>query len=399
MSNVEGQSVIPAIAYIRPEGEDRATMFELFFDLVYVFAVTQLSHRLLDDLTWRGLGEMLVMLAALYWAWNYTTWMANWFDPDRIAVRLVLVFVMAASLAMAVAIPSGFEGGGLVFAMSYVALQVGRNAFVVAVTPPGPFHENFRQILIWSLLSAPVWIAGGLAERLRWPIWLAALALDLGAPLARYWLPRVGATPMSQWQIRGHHFAERFQLFVIIALGESIVLAGATAVEDELTGPVALALGWSFLISTGLWWLYFDGTSKVVARRLEHSRADEAGTIGRDVYTYLHFPIVAGIVLVAVGFELAIAHPSEGLVEGGPLVTLGGVALFLLGLVACERRGAESVNRPLLIVAVLSLLAVPAVPGLRAWGLLAIVAVVLAVLVGLESRRVDRPSLAWEARS
>ncbi len=222
--------IIPELPIIRAqgEGEQRATFFELFFDLVYVFAVTQLSHHLLVHLDWSGAAQTAFMLVAVYWAWNYTTWMTNWFDPDTAPVRLVLVFVMLASLLMSVAIPDGFGEHALLFACAYSGLQIGRNAFVVAVTPRGRFNQNFRQILAWSILSAPLWVAGGIvdSEALRWALWLGALALDLAAPLATYWLPGVGATPMSQWQIEGAHFGERFQLFVIIALGESIVLAG-----------------------------------------------------------------------------------------------------------------------------------------------------------------------------
>src|ERR687892_920729 len=225
--------IVPELPIIRTrgEGEQRATFFELFFDLVYVFAVTQLSHHLVADIGWARAAQTAFMLVALYWAWNYTTWMTNWFDPDTVPVRLVLVFVMLASLLMAVAIPDGFGEEALLFACAYAGLQIGRNSFVVVVTPRGRFNQNFRQILAWSLLSAPLWVAGGVVDvdGLRWALWLGAVVLDLAAPLAAYWLPRVGRTPISQWQIEGAHFGERFQLFVIIALGESIVLAGAAA--------------------------------------------------------------------------------------------------------------------------------------------------------------------------
>src|SRR5829696_4842986 len=158
--------IIPELPIIRAhgEGEQRATFFELFFDLVYVFAVTQLSHHLLAELDWAGAAQTAFMLVALYWAWNYTTWMTNWFDPDTVPVRLVLVFVMVASLLMAVAIPKGFGDYALLFACAYAGLQIGRNAFVVAVTPRGPFNQNFRQILAWSMLSAPLWVAGGVVR-------------------------------------------------------------------------------------------------------------------------------------------------------------------------------------------------------------------------------------------
>src|SRR5918996_1447324 len=171
--------IVPELPIIRTrgEGEQRATFFELFFDLVYVFAVTQLSHHLLEDLTWSGAAETAYMLVALYWAWNYTTWMTNWFDPDTVPVRL--------------------GEHALLFACAYAGLQIGRNAFVVAVTPRGRFNQNFRQILAWSVLSAPLWVAGGIVDEdaVQWVLWLGALGLDLAAPLVAYWVPGPGTTP------------------------------------------------------------------------------------------------------------------------------------------------------------------------------------------------------------
>jgi low temperature requirement protein LtrA len=354
------ESVVPDILYTRsPEGERRATFFELFFDLVYVFAITQLSHHLLEDLTWAGAAEAAFLLCAVYWAWNYTTWMTNWFDPEVTAVRLLLVLVMLASLLMAVAIPEGFGDHGLLFAASYCALQVGRNAFVVGVTPPGPFHRNFQQILTWSLLSVPLWIGGALAHGgARWGLWLAAFGLDLAAPLARFWLPGFGGgTPMIEWAIDAGHFAERFQLFVIIVLGESIILAGATATDVGLEASVVVALCFAFVSSVALWWLYFGQVATAAVRRMA---ADEVpGHVGRDAYTYLHLPIVAGILLTAVGDELVIAHPGDELGTAGALVALGGPALYLLGLVAFGARVGRHQPWTRVVAAVVLLAAVP----------------------------------------
>ena len=373
-------SIVPELPIIRTReaGEQRATFFELFFDLVYVFAVTQLSHHLLADISWSGAAQTALMLVAVYWAWNYTTWMTNWFDPDTAPVRLVLVFVMLASLLMSVAIPEGFGEYALLFACGYSGLQIGRNAFVVAVTPPGQFNRNFRQILAWSVLSAPLWVAGGVvdAEGLRWALWLGALGLDLAGPLAAYWLPRFGRTPMSQWQIEGAHFGERFQLFVIIALGESIVLAGATASDTGLSIEVVSALLLAFLSSTALWWLYFGQVAGTVFERIRTATLEERGQIGRDIYTYLHLPIVAGIVLVAVADELVIAHPTDDLHDAGALVALGGPALFLVGLMAAAARIGHAQSRPRVVAVVALLAAVPL--AARASGLL-----VSALLTGL----------------
>jgi low temperature requirement protein LtrA len=382
--------IIPELPIIRTaEGEQRATFFELFFDLVYVFAVTQLSHHLLGDITWSRGAETAFMLVALYWAWNYTTWMTNWFDPDTVPVRLVLVFVMLASLLMAVAIPEGFGGHALLFACAYSGLQIGRNAFVVAVTPRGVFNQNFRHILAWSVLSAPLWVAGGIvdAESLRWVLWLGALGLDLAAPLAAYWLPGTGSTPMSQWQIEGAHFGERFQLFVIIALGESIVLAGATASDAGLSIEVAVALLLAFLSSTALWWLYFGQVAGTMHERIRGATAVERGRIGRDVYTYLHLPIVAGIVLVAVGDELVIAHPTDDLHDAGVLVALGGPALFLAGLIALAARLDHPQSRPRAVAVVALLAAVPLVAGADGLIVSALLTTSLAMLVVAEQVR------------
>ena len=388
------QSVIPSLPLMRSRdgSEQRATFFELFFDLVYVFAVTQLSHHLLQHLSWAGAAQTAFMLIAVYWAWNYTTWMANWFDPETVPVRLILVYVMLASLLMSVAIPAAFADRGLLFAASYAALQIGRNAFVVAVTPPGAFNRNFRQLLVWSVASAPLWVAGGLVTGgLRWLLWSAALGMDLAAPLVRYWLPGVGPTPMSQWQVDGRHFAERFQLFVIIALGENVVLAGVTASDTGLGPAVLTALGVAFLASTALWWVYFSEFAGTVARLITRSATDKVGQLGRDVYTYLHLPIVAGIVLTAVGVEIVIGHPSDQLHAAGAVVTLGGPALYLLGImVSTVRIG----HRPSWLQAMAVALLLAAIyPAAHASGLLVLtlVTVLLVVLAATEQFRARTP--------
>jgi low temperature requirement protein LtrA len=301
----------------------------------------------------------------------------------------VLVFVMLASLLMAVAIPEGFGEYALLFACGYSGLQIGRNAFVVAVTPRGRFNQNFRQILAWSVLSAPLWVAGGIvdAEALRWILWLGALGLDLAAPLVTYWLPGVGTTPMSQWQIEGAHFGERFQLFVIIALGESVVLAGATASETGLSIDVVAALLLAFLSSTALWWLYFGQAAGTVLERIRAATVEERGRIGRDIYTYLHLPIIAGIVLVAVGDELVIAHPTDDLHDVGALVALGGPALFLGGLMACSARLGHAQSLPRAVAVVALLAAVPLGAGADGLVVSALITVLLAVLVVVERLR------------
>jgi low temperature requirement protein LtrA len=386
-------SVVPDIAYTRSRdgGEQRATYFELFFDLVYVFAITQLSHHLLLDLTWGGALETAFLALAVYWAWNYTTWMTNWFDPETTAVRLLLVAVMLASLMMAVAIPGGFGDEGLLFAGSYCALQIVRNGFVVAVTPRGVFHRNFEQILAWSVLSAPLWIAGALVEHgPRWALWLAALGLDLLGPLARFWLPGMGHTPMSEWEIDPGHFTERFQLFVIIVLGESIVVAGTTASDAGLSTAVATSLAFAFLSSVALWWLYFGQVAGSALRRIA---ADEVpGQLGRDAYTYLHIPIVAGILLAAVGDELVIAHPHDALSTAGALAALGGPAIYLLGVVLFGARVGRHQAWPRVAAALVLLAAVPLADGTSGLVVAGFTTALLALLVIVDQLGVGGPA-------
>ena len=192
---------------------------------------------------------------------------------------------------------------------------------------------------------------------------------------------------MSQWQIEGAHFGERFQLFVIIALGESVVLAGATASDAGLAVDVVAALLLAFLSSTALWWLYFGQVAGTVLERIRSATAEERGQIGRDIYTYLHLPIIAGIVLVAVGDELVIAHPTDDLEVAGALVSLGGSALFLGGLMACAARLGEVQSLPRAVAVVGLLTAVPFGAGADGLVVAGLITALLAGLVVVEVLR------------
>jgi len=351
---------VPDVAtYLRErvEGEEqRTTALELFFDLVFVFAVTQLSHLLLEHLTIEGVAQTLFLLLVVWWAWIYTTWMTNWFDPDSPAVRGVLMLVTLASLFMAIGIPDAFGGRAAMFAAGYVGLQVVRNAFAFAASPPGgELRRTFVRVLVWSVLTAPLWLAGGLAGgSVQIALWIVALAIDYAGPLAGYWLPRWGRVRTDDWRVESAHFAERFQLFIIIALGESVVVTGATASGLDLDGPVVAAIAVAFLGSAALWWLYFNYVARVAQLRLQLS--DDPGRLARDAYTYFHLPIVAGIIVAAVGDELVIAHPLERF-DGAELAALvGGPALYLAGHVAFRVRmtGTPSVKRLAAAVACLA---------------------------------------------
>ncbi len=380
----------------KPGEKQRATNLELFFDLVYVFAVTQLSHFLLTHLDAGGVLRTALLLLVVWWAWIYTTWMANWFDPDSTEVRLVLLGVMLASLGMAIAIPEAFGDRALLFAGSYVALQTVRNAFVVWATDrDDAAHEQYRRILGWGLLAAIPWLAGALApNEWRIPIWILAVAIDYLAPAFAYWTPRLGRADMSTLNIDGGHFSERFQLFIIIALGESIVVTGATASDLSLDPVIGVAIAVAFTGSAALWWLYFDYVAAVSTRRLID--IDETARMGRDAYTYVHILIIAGIIVAAVGDEIVIAHPREVLhgLELG--VVIGGPVLYLLGHVAFRWIMAGSLTRTrsggLVAIALLTVLGLVA-PGLVTQ---AAVNVALIVVIVLEARGFGAPRIVRE---
>jgi low temperature requirement protein LtrA len=311
----------------------RASTLELFYDLVFVFAITQVSHLLLEHLTWAGAGQALIVLLAVWWSWNYTTWTTNELDTETIPVRLLLLSLMLVSLLMSVAIPDAFGGHALLFAGSYVAIQVGRHAFLTfAAAQPGTIErERAGRILTWFVAAGVLWIAGALADGpTQTALWLGALAVDYGAPLVLFWVPGRPRLEGATWDVGTEHFAERFGLFIILALGESIVLTGATTSELDLTPARIVAFVMAFLASAAIWWLYFTSVARVGEHYLEVS--EDRTTLARDGYTFLHVVFAAGIILAAVGDELVIAHPTEVLPPNEVVAVAAGPAIYLFAL-------------------------------------------------------------------
>jgi low temperature requirement protein LtrA len=366
----------------RGERRQRVTSVELFFDLVYVFAVTQLSHLLLEHLTLHGAVQTLMLLLAVWWAWVYTAWFTNWFDPNQPAVRLTLVGVMLASLIMSATLPAAFAERGLIFAGAYVAMQVGRTAFVVAALEGGdPLRRNFQRILAWSVASGVLWLAGGLAEgTAREALWLGALAVDYAAPVCGFATPGLGRSRTTDWTIVGEHLAERCQLLIIVAFGESILVTGATFGGLPLSAATLTAFVVAFAGSVALWWIYFDRGAEASSEAM--SAADDPGRLGRSAYTYFHLPMVAGIIVAAVGDELTIAHPDAPATAATTAVILGGPALYLAGnaLFKWAVWGRLAWSR-LVAIGALALLAPAAdvLPALALAGAAALIVVVLAV--------------------
>jgi low temperature requirement protein LtrA len=316
----------------RREGGQRVTFMELFFDLVYVFAVTQLAHLLLGHLSALGAAQTLLLLLAVWWAWVYNAWFTNWFDPDRSPVRLLLLAIMLVSLIMSATLPQAFfTNRGLFFAGAYVMMQVGRTAFAVAgLGSDPPLRRNFQRITIWCVGSGVLWLAGGLAAgTAREALWLAAVLVDYAAPASGFFVPGLGRSLTTDWTITGGHLAERCQLFLIIALGESILDTGASFGDLSWTAARVGAFVVAFAGTVALWWIYFyrsaEGGSHVI------SSTGDPGRLGRSAYTYFHLPMVAGIIVTAVADELTIAHPGGRTLAATTTVILGGPALFLAG--------------------------------------------------------------------
>ena len=365
----------------------RATPLELFYDLVFVFAVTQVAHLLLENLTWVGVGQSALALLVVWWAWNYTTWVTNELDPESTAVRLLLIGLMLASLLLAVAIPEAFGDYGLPFAAAYVAIQVGRHTFLtfVASAPGSLERERAARILIWFVAAAPLWLAGGVADgSTRVALWLAALAIDYAAPLVLFRVPGRRRLSHETWQVETSHFAERFQLFVIIALGETIVITGATTSRLDLDAVRVTAFALAFLTTAALWWLYFDYVARIAERRLE--LAPDRTRLARNGYTYIHVVMIAGVIVSAVGDELVIAHPTEVLPGRELAAVVAGPALYLVGHVLFRLAMAGTLSRKRLGGAVACLAVGIVGTVVPAIWVAALVVVVLATVIAAERR-------------
>jgi low temperature requirement protein LtrA len=330
----------------RRSGEDhRATALELFYDLVFVFAITQISHLLLTHLDWTGAGQSAVIVLVVWWAWNYTTWVTNELDPDSSVVIALMIGLMLASLLMAAAIPEAFGSRAVLFAGSYVLIQVGRHAFLTfAAAGPGTIErERAGRILTWFVAAGVLWIGGAAASGLaRTGLWLGALAIDYSAPLVTFWVPGRKRLTGRAWDVETGHFAERFQLFVIIALGESIVAIGATTSALTLDAARIAAFGLAFAGATALWWLYFGAVAEIGERGLE--QAADRTIVARDAYTYLHVVMVAGVIVSAVGDEIVIRTPSATLTGAQVAGVVVGPGLYLCAHALFRKRLAGSLS-------------------------------------------------------
>jgi low temperature requirement protein LtrA len=314
-------------------GAARVTNVELFFDLVYVFAVTQLSHHLLPLPTITVALQTALLLAMVWLVWAYTAWVTNWLDPQRIPVRLLLIALLLVALVMWAAIPEAFGARGLIIGIGYAVTQIGRSVFALVALRGRPLQRNFQRILVWCVVSGTLAVAGGIVSGpARAWLWVAAVGVDLLGGVAGFYTPGLGRSATTEWTIEGGHLAERCQGFIIIALGESILVIGATLSRLLGSGLTAAEAG-AFLIavvsSIGLWWLYFDRSADEAARAIAASA--DPGRMGRTAYHLIHPVMVAGIIVAAAADEVMVSTPGLTGVAWTAWLILGGTALFIAG--------------------------------------------------------------------
>ncbi|WP_439499916.1 low temperature requirement protein A [Bosea sp. (in: a-proteobacteria)] len=310
----------------------KVSFVELFFDLVFVFAITQISHSLVEHFTLQGLAQAALLLGAVWWVWVYTSWVTNWLDPDSVPVRLMLFALMFAGLLLSTSIPEAFGEKGLVFAGAYAAMQIGRSVFtLLSLKGRSPAnYRNFQRITAWLVLTGMLWIAGGLVEgQARFALWALALGIELLLPSIGFRFPGLGRSTTADWDIEGGHLAERCGLFIIIALGESVLVTGATFAKLAMTPETVLAFANSFASSVAMWWIYFNIGAERASHRIAHS--DDPGRIARIAYTYIHLLLVAGIILVAVADEFVLAHPAGHTEAKVAIAVIAGPACYVLG--------------------------------------------------------------------
>jgi low temperature requirement protein LtrA len=366
----------------RAPGTERVvTPLELFFDLVYVFAIGQLSHHLFEHVDLRTGAETLVMALAVVYAWYMTAWGANWLDPDQLPVRALLVGLMFASLLMSAAIGDAFDGRAWLFVTGYLLLQVGRSTFLIVALRGRALSEHFVNDLVWELAAGIFFVAGAIADHeARLILWGLAVVVTYAGASALHWLPGRGRrTDIEHTEIVGGHLVERFRLFFIIALGETVLAVGNSFAAHPfgLERLVALVIG--FLGTVALWWCYFERNEEIGVEMAE--TADDAGAVGW-LGTWTLTLIVLALIAIAVGDELAIAHPRDEPTLGFSILTFGGPAVFLLAQLLFLRSAFGHVPRSRSLgLAALAILAIATAPLTPIVSLAASTGVLVAVAV------------------
>jgi len=364
-----------------PESEHRVTPLELFFDLVFVFAITQVTRLLATDPTWGGVLRGMLVLAALWWAWNVYAWLTSAADVDEGGVRLAMLTSMAAMLVVALAVPQAFGNNALLFGIAYLVFRVLHVvlAAIIARTETDRLDALVR--FAPTAIAGPslLVVAAAFEGNARIAVWFAALAID-------YLGPAVIGMGRGGWRIAPEHFAERYGLIILIALGESIIAIGVGAGFDLGTAEiVAAVLG--LAVVSALWWLYFDVAAIFARTRLARVRGIEQSELALHAYGYLHLPMIAGIVLFALGLKTTLAHVGDALDTIPAVALCGGTALYLLGHVAFLFRTTGRIFRRRTIGAIALLALIPAALAIPALAALGLVSAVCSLVVAWEFLR------------
>lgn len=358
--------------------EDRVTPLELFFDLVFVLAITQCTALMADNPTWTGLAQGLLVLGVLWWSWVGYAWLTSVVNPEEGVVRFAIFVAMAALLVAALCVPQAFGDLALLFACSYGVVRFAQIVlFTVASRDDPALRRSVAGLAGGTALGVGLLVGASFADgSSQGALWVLALLLDMGEPFL------FGA---DGWKLVPGHFAERHGLIVIIALGESIVAIGVGA-EFGVDAGVVVAATLGIAVAAALWWLYFDIVALVAERRLSNAaEGRERNEIARDSFSYLHFPMVAGIVLVALGMKKTLVHVGDPLKLVPAVAALGGTALYLVAHVAFRWRNVHRFTFQRLLCAIVLVALVPAALELPALATLAVVASVLAALIAYET--------------
>ena len=361
------------------EIEHPVTPLELFFDLVFVFALTQVTGFMSDDPTWAGIGKGLLILSALWFAWGAYAWLTNEIDPDEGSARLAVFGAMGAMFVAALAVPHAFDSDAVLFGLAYFAVRAMHIVLFVEATP----HVDVRQAsfrLARTAIPGPALLilAGFLDGTAQIAVWILALVIDYSGPYV------FGVRGFS---VSAEHFAERYGLIVIIALGESIVAIGIGAAGIELTPTVVSAAILGLAIACALWWAYFDIVAVVARTKLVEARGHARARLARDTYSYLHLPMFAGIVLVALGAKKVLAHVDEPLETVPAFALCAGVAIYLLSHDAIRYRSVRTINPRRCLAAATSAALIPVAVRVDGVVAIALVAAVCTALIAYETLR------------
>jgi low temperature requirement protein LtrA len=359
---------------------ERVTPLELFFDLVFVLALTQCTALMADVPTWEGVAQAMAILMVLWWSWGGYAWLTSVVDPEEGIVRIAMFAAMAAFLICAISVPGAFDDEAWLFAAAYAGVRVAHiSLFVIASRDDPDLRKSVIGLAMSSAVGVGLLLAAAATDDVtQGALWAIAITLDLAGP---YFFGVEG------WKMVPRHFVERFGLIIIIALGESIVAIGA-GIEGDIDTGVVVASILGVVIAAALWWLYFDFFALVAERRLLHAAPGrERNSIGRDSYGYLHFPMVAGIILVALGMKKTLGATDEHLKLIPAVALLGGTAAYLLAHVAFRWRNIHRFSTQRFVTAVICAALIPVALEISSLAMIAILAGVLVALLVYESLR------------